>query len=116
MKKQHVTRLLRYPFVLFSLIAMFLVINYQSAQAQYFGQNKMVYKKLDFKVKESPHFDFYYYLENDSLLQQIIKESEVWYELHQQVFRDTFERKILLFFIATTPTFNKPRLFKARLG
>lgn len=116
MKKQHVTRLLRYPFVLFSLIAMFLVINYQSAQAQYFGQNKMVYKKLDFKVKESPHFDFYYYLENDSLLQQIIKESEVWYELHQQVFRDTFERKNPFILYSNHPDFQQTTAIQGEIG
>lgn len=62
-------------------------------QAQYFGQNKMRYKTLDFKVKTTPHFDFYTYLENDSLLKRFAQESELWYELHQQVFRDTFERK-----------------------
>lgn len=63
------------------------------ANAQYFGQNKVRYKNLKFKVNQSPHFEMYYYLKNDSLVKQLMKESELWYDLHQQVFRDTFSKK-----------------------
>jgi hypothetical protein len=62
-------------------------------QAQYFGQNKVRYKNLDFKVYQSPHFELYYYLQNDSLVKRFMKETEIWYDLHQQVFRDTFTKK-----------------------
>src|SRR5690606_12763238 len=64
-----------------------------NGHAQYFGQNKMRYKKLDFKVYDTPHFNIYYYLKNDSMMNWLAKETEVWYELHQQVFQDTFLRK-----------------------
>src|SRR5690606_28128928 len=80
----------------FAIGLSFLIVflcSFLSAEAQYFGQNKMRYKKLDFKVKETPHFNLYYYMENDSLLANFAKESELWYELHQQVFRDTFDHK-----------------------
>jgi len=69
------------------------VLACQHLQAQYFGQNKMRYKKLNFKVYDTPHFNLYYYSDNDSLVRWLAKESEVWYELHQQVFQDTFSRK-----------------------
>src|SRR5690606_40711193 len=39
-----------------------------TASAQYFGQNKMRYKKLKFDVRETPHFEMYSYLKNDSML------------------------------------------------
>ena len=29
--------------------------------AQYFGQNKVQYKNLDFKILKTEHFDIYYY-------------------------------------------------------
>lgn len=74
---------------------------------QYFGQNKMRYKSLDFKVKQSPHFDFYTYLKNDSLLTRFMQESELWYELHQQVFRDTFLRKNPLILYNNHPDFQQ---------
>lgn len=85
----------------------FILCCYSSAFAQYFGQNKMRYKTLDFKVKETPHFDFYTYLKNDSLLQRFMQESELWYELHQQVFRDTFLRKNPLILYNNHPDFQQ---------
>ncbi|WP_245586291.1 basic secretory protein-like protein [Olivibacter sitiensis] len=67
----------------------------------------MRYKTLDFKVKSTPHFDFYTYLNNDSLLRRFAQESELWYELHQQVFRDTFERKNPLILYNNHPDFQQ---------
>ncbi len=75
--------------------------------AQYFGQNKVRYKNLKFKVYETPHFDLYYYLKNDSLVQRFAKEAEVWYELHQQVFRDTFLRKNPFILYSNHPDFQQ---------
>jgi len=86
------------------------------AHAQYFGQNKMRYKKLDFKVYETPHFDLYYYLKNDSLVKDIAKESEVWYELHQQVFRDTFENKNPLIIYNNHPDFQQTTAIQGTIG
>lgn len=87
-----------------------------NVNAQYFGQNKMRFKKLDFKVKESPHFNFYHYLQNDSLLSKTIKESEVWYDLHQQVFRDTFERKNPMIFYNNHPDFQQTTTIQGEIG
>jgi len=76
-------------------------------KAQYFGQNKVRYKNLKFKVYETPHFDLYYYLKNDSLVQRFAKEAEVWYELHQQVFRDTFLKKNPFILYSNHPDFQQ---------
>ena len=73
---------------LFALCLLFCLA--PDAGAQYFGQNKMRYKKLNFKVYDTPHFNLYHYLDNESMMKWLAKESEVWYELHQQVFQDTF--------------------------
>lgn len=77
------------------------------ASAQYFGQNKMRYKKLDFNVKETPHFEMYSYLKNDSMMTWLAKESEVWYNMHQQVFQDTFLRKNPLIIYNNHPEFQQ---------
>jgi len=97
-------------------ILFLLLFSAVSVQAQYFGQNKMRYKKLDFKVKETPHFDIYYYLKNDSLLEQLAKESEVWYELHQQVFRDTFDRKNPLILYNNHPDFQQTTAIQGQIS
>lgn len=75
------------------LFVFFLAGLVSPSYGQYFGQNKVRYRNLKFKVNQSPHFEFYTYLKNDSVVKQLMKEAELWYDLHQQVFRDTFARK-----------------------
>lgn len=101
----------------FSLLFLLLFTGvYFSAEAQYFGQNKMRYKKLDFKVYDTPHFNIYYYLENDSMVNWLAKESEVWYELHQQVFQDTFLRKNPIIFYNNHPEFQQTTAISGEIG
>jgi len=78
-----------------------------NAKAQYFGQNKVRYKKLKFEVYKTPHFEIYYYLKNDSLVKRIAQESELWYTLHQQVFRDTFKVANPIILYANHPDFQQ---------
>lgn len=87
-----------------------------NVQAQYFGQNKMRYKSLKFKVYETPHFDLHYYLQNDSMVRWIAKDAEVWYELHQQVFRDTFLRKNPLILYSNHPEFQQTTAIQGEIG
>ncbi len=87
-----------------------------NVQAQYFGQNKMRYKSLKFKVYETPHFNLHYYLENDTLVRWLAKESEVWYELHQQVFRDTFLRKNPIILYSNHPEFQQTTTVQGEIG
>ncbi len=87
-----------------------------NVQAQYFGQNKMRYKSLKFNVYETPHFNLHYYLENDTLVRWLAKESEVWYELHQQVFRDTFLRKNPIILYANHPEFQQTTTVQGEIG
>lgn len=84
-----------------------LIISSLSAQAQYFGQNKVRYKKLDFKVYKTPHFEIYHYLKNDSAIKRFAQESELWYTLHQQVFRDTFNKANPIILYANHPDFQQ---------
>jgi hypothetical protein len=77
------------------------------AKAQYFGQNKVRYKKLKFQVYKTPHFEIYYYLKNDSMIKRFAQESELWYTLHQQVFRDTFRRVNPIILYADHPDFQQ---------
>ncbi|MDF3076291.1 MAG: WD40-like beta Propeller containing protein [Sphingobacteriaceae bacterium] len=102
-------------FRLFIIVA-FLFLNIFPASAQYFGQNKVRYKNLKFKVYETPHFELYYYLQNDSLIKRFVKESETWYDLHQQVFRDTFKRKNPVILYANSPEFQQTTAIDGEIG
>lgn len=76
-------------------------------KAQYFGQNKVRYKHLKFKVYKTPHFEIYYYLKNDSMIKRFAQESELWYTLHQQIFRDTFKKPNPIILYANHPDFQQ---------
>jgi Tol biopolymer transport system component len=79
----------------------------QPVKAQYFGQNKVRYKNLKFKVYKTPHFEIYYYMKNDSLIKRFAQESELWYTVHQQVFRDTFKTVNPIILYANHPEFQQ---------
>lgn len=75
------------------ILLLFLLSVSISADAQYFGRNKPGYKKFNFDVVQTPHFEIYHYLKNDSMINAISLWSEKWYQMHQKVFRDTFDLK-----------------------
>lgn len=99
------TKIKKYSAVLFCLFGSLLFS--QKTNAQYFGQNKVRYKNLKFKVYRTPHFQIYYYLQNDSMIKRFAQESETWYTLHQQVFRDTFKKPNPIILYANHPDFQQ---------
>lgn len=100
-----VSKAKKYLFVIICFIGLLFLS--QLANAQYFGQNKVRYKKLNFKVYKTPHFEIYYYLKNDSMIKRFAQESELWYTLHQQVFRDTFRKANPIILYANHPEFQQ---------
>ena len=95
----------KYLIIIFCIA--FAMLMSRQAKAQYFGQNKVRYKNLKFKVYRTPHFQIYYYLENDSMIRRFAQETELWYTLHQQVFRDTFKKPNPIILYADHPDFQQ---------
>lgn len=81
-------------FLSFCFTVLSIIFTSETAQAQYFGQNKVKYKKFDFKVVESKTFDTYHYIENDSLIIGFVKDAEKWRKRHSYIFKDTFNYKV----------------------
>ncbi len=81
-------------------ISLFLLILWSvfSAQAQYFGQNKVNYEKFNFVVNHTPHFTIHNYLGNDSLIKQISNQAEKWYLRHNAIFLDTITENPLILY------------------
>lgn len=96
-------------------IVMLLFVSY-SANAQYFGQNKVRYKNLDFKVLQTPHFELYYYLKNEKLINKFAQDAETWYKMHQEVFRDTFLKKNPIILYANHPDFQQTTALSGEIG
>ena len=109
-------RFLKHPLVYSFFVLLCCVVSVSNVQAQYFGQNKMRYKSLKFNVYETPHFDLHYYLKNDSVVRWVAKDAEVWYELHQQVFRDTFLKKNPIIMYANHPEFQQTTAIQGEIG
>ena len=99
-----------------ALLFVLIISSVTTVNAQYFGQNKVRYKNLKFDVLQTPHFELYYYLDNDSLVKRFIKESEVWYDLHQQVFRDTFTKKNPIILYSNHSDFQQTTALQGEVG
>ncbi|MGE5348644.1 MAG: hypothetical protein ACM3NP_05110, partial [Actinomycetota bacterium] len=86
------------------------------AEAQYFGRNKPGYSTFRFDVLQTPNFEIYNYLENDSLLKTISRWSEEWYGIHQGLFRDTFKVKNPVIFYNTHADFQQTNTISSLIG
>lgn len=106
-----------YNYIQKTLLVLALLLCFSATtKAQYFGQNKVRYKNLKFQVYETPHFNLYYYTKNDSLIKQFAKESEAWYALHQQVFRDTFKTPNPIILYGNAPEFQQTTVINGDIG
>src|SRR6201985_3655275 len=102
-------------FIIALLCLVMVLLSAHKANAQYFGQNKVRYKNLKFKVYKTPHFEIYYYMKNDSLVKRFAQESELWYTLHQQVFRDTFRNPNPIILYANHPDFQQTTVLDGQI-
>jgi len=105
-------------FIKLSVISLIILFTgaFNSTQAQYFGQNKVRYKNLNFQVYKTPHFELYYYTKNDDVIKRFAKESEAWYTMHQQIFRDTFTKPNPLILYGNSPDFQQTTVIDAQIG
>ncbi|MFP5081481.1 tolB protein precursor [Pedobacter sp. JCM 36344] len=87
-----------------------------SVKAQYFGQNKVRYKNEKFKVLQTPHFEIYYYLKNEKLIQKFAEDAETWYKMHQEIFRDTFLKKNPVILYSNHPDFQQTTALQGEIG
>jgi Tol biopolymer transport system component len=86
------------------------------ANAQYFGRNKVSYRSFDFKVVESPHFELYHYFESDSAVNSLLRASEKWYQMHQEVLSDTIRFKNPLIFYQNHADFQQTTAISGSIG
>lgn len=64
-----------------------------SADAQYFGRNKVHYDRLEFRVIQTEHFDIYYYPEEARATQHVARMAERWYARFAEVLHHGFTRR-----------------------
>ena len=86
---------MRKPVVLLSLAFLFLTT---TANAQYFGRNKVQWERFNFKVLKTEHFDIYYYDREADVVNDVGRQAERWYARLSRVFNHSFKRKPIVLY------------------
>lgn len=106
-----------YTFLRRSILLLFLLLTSAAAvHAQYFGQNKVRYNNEKFKVLQTPHFEIYYYLQNENQIKKIAEDAETWYKMHQEIFKDTFLKKNPIILYNNHPDFQQTTALQGEIG
>jgi hypothetical protein len=87
-----------------------------SAQAQYFGRNKVLYEKFDFKVLATEHFDIYYYAEEEAAVQLAARMAERWYARLSKLLRHELSGRQPLILYAAHPHFQQTNALPGEVG
>jgi hypothetical protein len=87
-----------------------------TAQAQYFGQNKVQYDQFDFRTLETEHFVFYYYPEEEQAVRDAARMAERWYDRHTELFLHRFDEKKPIIFYANDADFQQTNVTPQPIG
>jgi len=86
------------------------------ATAQYFGRNKVQYDDFDFRSFQTPHFEFYYYPEEQQAVEDAARMGERWYRRHARTFlREFHERKPIILY-ANDADFQQTNVIGGSIG
>jgi Tol biopolymer transport system component len=78
-----------------------------AAAAAQFGKNKVQYKEFDWQIYHSPHFDVYYYPEEEMLLEKVVSFAESAYDELSRRFDYQIEESTPLIFYRTHAEFEQ---------
>src|SRR5581483_2907927 len=77
----------------FLLVVLAFLFVTSTANAQYFGRNKVQWERFDFKILKTEHFDIYYYDREADVVNDVGRMAERWYARFSRVFNHSFTRK-----------------------
>jgi len=98
------------------LIISFLLLLPMASIAQSFGRNKPSYRSFNFNVYQTPNFEIYHYLSDDSIVSLLGNLSEKWYKRHQEIFGDTIEFRNPIIIYETHPEFQQTTAVGSDIG
>ena len=84
--------------------------------AQYFGQNKVRYKDLDFKVLKTEHFDIYFYPSEREGVDLSARLAERWLARLERFFGHTLRGRQPLVMYASHTDFEQNNIIPEQLG
>jgi WD40 repeat protein len=83
---------------------------------QYFGRNKVQYRKFDFQVMKTEHFDIYYYPEEKAAVEQAGRMAERWYARLSRLLGHRFGTRQALILYGSHPEFEQTNAIEGELG
>jgi Tol biopolymer transport system component len=86
------------------------------AQIGYFGQNKVQYRKFDFKVLKTQHFDIYYYPEEEAASRMAARMAERWYARLSTILSHELRGRQPLVLYASPSQFRQTNVIEGELG
>src|SRR5262252_5168203 len=86
------------------------------ASAQYFGRNKVQYKKLNFQVLKTEHFDIYFYPSEREGVDIAARMAERWHTRLEGLFQHTLRGRQPLVLYASHPDFEQTNVIGGELG
>ena len=86
------------------------------ASAQYFGQNKVQYKKFDFQVLKTEHFDIYYYPAEQDGIEVAARLAERWHARLEKLFAHELRGRQPLVLYASHADFEQTNAIQGELG
>jgi|RhiMethySRZTD1v2_1073278.scaffolds.fasta_scaffold01829_6 Tol biopolymer transport system component len=87
-----------------------------TAEAQYFGRNKVQYEKFEFKIKTTEHFDIYYYPEEADAVELAARMAERWYARLSKVLRHELSIRQPIILYAAHPHFQQTNALSGEIG
>jgi WD40 repeat protein len=87
-----------------------------TASAQYFGRNKVQYKKLDFQILKTEHFDIYYYPEEREGIDVAARMAERWRTRLGRILGHELRGRQPLVLYASHPDFEQTNAIYGELG
>src|SRR4026208_39503 len=86
------------------------------AGAQYFGRNKVQYKKLAFEVLKTEHFDIYFYPSEREGIEIAARMAERWHARLQKLFAHELSGRQPLILYASHPDFEQTNALSGAPG
>ena len=86
------------------------------SSAQYFGRNKVQFKKLNFQVLKTEHFDIYFYPEEREGIDVAARMAERWHARLERLFEHTLRGRQPLVLYASHPDFEQTNTIQGELG
>jgi hypothetical protein len=83
-----------------------------TADAQYFGRNRIQYNSFDFQVMKTEHFDIYFYPEKQNVVKEIAVMAERWYARLSKILNHELSTIQPLILYASHPDFQQTNVVR----